>query len=438
MARSGSKPLLFAVFLLTAIFLSLPIPAGAEGTAPVVSVAIRGEIDAGQTALVYKALGVAADQKAETLLVEIETFGGQVDAAVKIRDMISDSRLKTICYIKNRAWSAGALIAISHQHIAMAPGGTIGAAEPIPTTEKTVAAVRAEFAATAAKMGRNPKVAEAMVDKSLGFPPYALPGKILSLTDVQAVEVGYADFVAADRETVLERYGLKDSPVVEVQGGWQEKIAGWLADPMVKSALIGIIFLAVMTEIKTAGTGVAALFGIAATALFFGTQWVTGVATWVEVLLFLLGLVLLVIEFFVPGFGFFGIGGIACILFSLFMTLGGGVGALNIMAGGTVVATVAFLFLLRYLPSSKLWKRLILSDAQKSERGYVSSEDLTDLVGVEGVVLTFLRPAGTVEIRGRVYDVVSEGRFIGPGARIRVLNVNGNRIVVRSVEDFRE
>ena len=155
---------ILCMFLLFATVLAAGLSVGSAAAAPVVVVGIRGEIDAGQTALIFKAINEATAKKAGALLVEIETFGGQVDAAVKIRDMISDSKLKTICYVKNRAWSAGALVAISHRHIAIAPGGTIGAAEPIPTTEKTVAAVRAEFAATAAKMGRNPRVAEAMVD----------------------------------------------------------------------------------------------------------------------------------------------------------------------------------------------------------------------------------------------------------------------------------
>lgn len=433
---SGKQKCFFSLclFFLFAMVLSNCLPVARAATAPVVVVGIRGEIDAGQTALVFKAINEATAQKAGTLLIEIETFGGQVDAAVKIRDMISDTKLQTICYIKNRAWSAGALIAISHKHIAIAPGGTIGAAEPIPTTEKTVAAVRAEFAATATKMGRNPRVAEAMVDKSLGFEKYAAPGKILSLTDSQAMEVGYAELIAVDRAAVLQHYGLQGSPVVEVQAGWTERIAGWLSDPMVKSALVGIIFLAVMTEIKTAGTGVAALIGLVATAMFFGSQWITGVATWVEVLLFLAGLILLAIEFFVPGFGLFGIAGIASILFSLFMTLGGGIGALNIMATGTVAAVVVFIFLLKYLPTSGLWKRLILKTEQKNEQGYTSSDNMTSLLGQEGVVLTLLRPAGTVQIDERVFDVVSEGRFVEPGARVKVLGVSGNRIVVRAID----
>ena len=144
------------------------------------------------------------------------------------------------------------------------------------------------------------------------------------------------------------------------------------------------------------------------------------------------------VEFIVPGFGVFGIVGIACVLFSLFMTLGGGIGALNIMAGGTIAATIAFLILLRYLPSSKLWNRLVLKDALKTDIGYTSSDDQSQLVGREGVVLTLLRPAGTVEIAGQVYDVVSEGRFIEPETTIRVLHVNGNRIVVRAIEEIKD
>ena len=190
-----------------------------------------------------------------------------------------------------------------------------------------------------------------------------------------------------------------------------------------------------MTEIKTAGTGVAALFGLAATALFFGAQWLTGVAGWLEVLLFIVGLILLGVEMIVPGFGVFGISGIACVLFSLFLTLGGGIGALNIMAGGTVAAVIGFLILLKYLPSSRLWNRLVLKDSLKSDRGYTASDDLSALLGRRGQVLTLLRPAGTVEIDGRIFDVVSEGRFVEPGATVRVISVNGNRIVVRAAEE---
>lgn len=407
-------------------------PSAAE-TAPVISIVIKGEIDGGQAALVHKAMTDAQSQQARAVLLEIDTFGGLVDSAVIIRDMIAASPIPTICYIKNRAWSAGALIAISHQHIAIAPGGSIGAAEPIPTTEKTVAALKAEFAATANKTGRNPRIAEAMVDKSLGFPGYAEPGQILALTDYQATAVGFADIVAADRATVLAHFGLSDSPVREYTLGWQEKAAGWLADPTIKSFLMSIIFLAVLTEIKTAGMGVAAFIGLIAAALFFGSQWITGIAGWLEILLFVGGLVLIVFELYTPGMGIFGICGIIAMFASLFLTLGANAAAVNLLAISLIVALIAFLVLLRHLPSSKLWSKLILHTQETKSAGFSSSRDYSHYLAKTGVSLTGLRPAGTMLIEGIQLDVVSEGQFVEPNTVVKVVSVSGNRIVVRPV-----
>lgn len=409
-------------------------PAYGNGTAPVVFIHIKGEIDGGQAALVHKAMAEAKAKKARAVLVEIDTFGGLVDAAVNIRDLISESPLETICYIKNRAWSAGALIALSHKKIAIAPGGSIGAAEPIPTTEKTVAALKAEFAATANKTNRNPRVAEAMVDKSLGLPGYAEPGQILALTDYQAVKVGYADLVANDRGEVLAHFGLADAPLLEYTQGWPEKLAGWLSNPALKSALLSLIFLAILTEIKTAGAGVAAFIALLGALVFFGSQYLTGLAGWVEILLFVAGVVLLIVELYTPGLGLFGLGGVLAILASFFLTLGGNLVALNILAISLVTAIIAFLIILRKLPASRLWTRLVLKDAETTKAGFVSSYDYQAFLGKTGVALSLLRPAGVVDIDGVHLDVVSEAQYIPEGTKVKVVSVHGNRIVVRPVE----
>jgi len=410
-------------------------PAASGSDAPVVVINIKGEIDGGQAALVHKALTEARAKRAKAIFVEIDTFGGLVDAATVIRDQISDAPMDTICYVKNRAWSAGALIAISHKKIAIAPGGSIGAAEPIPATEKTIAALKAEFAATANKTGRDPRVAEAMVDKTLGLPGYAEPGKILALTDYQAVKVGYADLVAAERAQVLTHFGLTGAPLVEYHPGWAEKLAGWLSNPAVKSALLTLIFLALLTEIKTAGLGVAALIGLGAVILFFASQWLTGLASWVEILLFVAGAGLIVLEIHTPGVGLFGLGGLLCILASFFLTLGGDLTALNILAVSLVLAIVIFLMIVKKLPSSRLWARLVLRDAETTTAGFVSSSDYNAYLGQTGVALTLLRPAGVIDITGVHLDVVSEGQYIVAGTKVKVVSVTGNRIVVRPVED---
>lgn len=420
--------------LLLSLLLLLPAAGYGEAPAPVVIVQIKGEIDGGQAALLHRAMMDAKRMEARAVIVEIDTFGGLVDSAVRIRDLMIDSPIQTICYIRNRAWSAGALIALSHKHLAIAPGGSIGAAEPIPTTEKTVAALKAEFAATANRTGRNPRIAEAMVDKSLGLPGYAEPGQILALTDYQATEVGYADLVAENRDSLLRHYGLQEAPVVEYVPEWPEKLAGWLSNPTVKSMLVSLIFLAILTEIKTAGFGGAGLVAIAAAALFFGSQWLTGLAGYVEILLFLGGIVLLVVELFVPGTGLFGVSGLLAILASIFLVLGGDLQAISNMAVSLIVAVILFLFIARRLPNSKLWAHLVLKEAETTQEGYVSANDYRKYLHKVGVTETFLRPAGTVIIDGDRLDVVSEGIYIQPGKKVTVIAVQGSRIVVRPVE----
>lgn len=407
-----------------------PILANAQ---QVVIINVKGEIDASQVALVNRAVMEAEKNQAAAIVIEMDTFGGLVDSAVKIRDMISQTPIDTICYIKSRAWSAGALIAISHKHIAIAPGGSIGAAEPIPATEKTIAALKAEFAATANKSGRNVKIAEAMVDKTVGFPGYAEPGQILALTDYQAKEVGYADILAASRNDVLAHYGLTGHEIKEYNLGWTEKVAGWLSDPTVKSLLLSVIFLAVFTEIKTAGMGVAGFVGLVAALLFFGSQWLTGLAGWFELILFISGVLLILIELFVPGFGFWGISGISCILVSLFLTLGSDTAALSLLAISLVVAILIFVLIIKFLPSSQLWSKMILKDSETKLDGFSSSNDYSNYMGKEGIVLTLLRPAGLVDIDGVQLDVISEGQYVEPGTRIKVVSVSGSRILVKRV-----
>ncbi|MBP2650718.1 MAG: hypothetical protein H6Q74_1543 [Firmicutes bacterium] len=402
---------------------------------PVVVVQIKGEIDDGQVALVHRAINEVKENNAQAVLVELDTFGGLVEAGTKIRDLIGESPVKTICYIKNRAWSAGALIAIAHSRIAIAPGGSIGAAEPIPATEKTIAALKAEFAATANKTGRDPRIAQAMVDKSLGYSEYAGPGQILALTDYQAVKLGYAEVIAATRGDVLSYYNLTDAPVIECTFGWPEKLAGWMSSSLIKSVVITIIFLSILTEIKTAGTGIAALIAIVMALIFFGSQWATGFSGWLELLLFVAGVLALIAELYTPGLGLFGVVGTLMILASLFLTLGANAVALNILAVSLVTAIIIFLLILKNLPTSQVWSRLVLKNAATTNNGYISSADYQSYLGCSGVTVTLLRPAGVINIDGVYLNVVSEGEYLVPKTLVRVVDVSGNRIVVRSIDN---
>lgn len=397
-------------------------------------VTIQGEINEGKTALVRRAITDAKQHNMQAIVIEIDTFGGLVDAAIKIRDMVIDAPVHTICYVKNRAWSAGALIALSHQHIIVAPGASIGAAEPIPATEKNIAALKAEFSSTASRLGRNSKIAEAMVDKMMGYPPYAQAGQILAITDQQAVELGYAETIVQDTPDLLKKYGLDGSEVIYYHERWADKLVGWLAEPMVKSFLLSMIFLAVFIEIKTAGTGMAALLGMACAFLFFGSHWISGISGWIEVMLFILGIIFIVIELLVPGVGLWGVGGISCILASFYWSLGANQEAVFILVGSLVFALLFFAVIVRYFPSSRLWEKIMLKEKQRREDGFISSQDYRNFLGKRGIALTLLRPSGMALVEGFHLNVVSTGEFVNQGVSIKVVNIEGNRIVVEKIE----
>lgn len=408
-------------------------PGFAADNGKVVIVELSGEIDHGQAALVLRGLKHAEQENARVFILQIDTFGGLVAAATNMRDVIIESKIPTVCYVKNRAWSAGALIALSHNKIVMAPGGSIGAAEPIPTTEKTIAAVRAEFAATAKRTGRDPRIAEAMVDKTLGFGDFAQKGQILALTDYQAVEVGLADFIADNQAQLLDKLGYGDAQVEIITQNWQESLIGVLENPAVRSALLSVIILAIIAEVKTGGTGIGAAVAVLAAILLYGGSLLGGISTWLEPLLFFVGIVLIVIELFIPGFGVFGIAGILCLVASFFLILGGNMQALNWLAGSISAALILFALFLRKLPSSKMWNRFVLKKTLNKDDGYSSGPDYELYLGKNGVATTQLRPGGLAEIEGKRLDVLTYGDFVEPGTKIVVIKVEGNKLFVEKI-----
>jgi membrane-bound serine protease (ClpP class) len=148
-------------------------------------------------------------------------------------------------------------------------------------------------------------------------------------------------------------------------------------------------------------------------------------------LLFLLGLALLGIEVFLPGFGIFGIGGIVSLLASFFLVLGGTATAVIWLAVSIIAAALFFVLLLRHLPSSRLWSSLILKNTSSRQAGFSAGPDYEERLGQEGVAMTPLRPGGVVEIGGEKFDVLTQGEFVQPGQLVAIVKVEGNKIFVR-------
>jgi membrane-bound serine protease (ClpP class) len=411
---------------------------------------IEGMIDLGLAPFVQRVLNEAAQENAAAVVLEINTFGGRVDAAVLIRDALLNARVRTVAFVNKRAISAGALISLAAEKIAMADGGTIGAATPVqvgqpgasaqPVEEKTVSYVRKEFRATAESRKRPPLVAEAMVDADVEIPGLIEKGKLLTLTTEEALKHKVADFRADTVESVLTQLGVAGAQVTQVSPNWAEILVRFLTHPIMGSLLMTIGMLGIIIEIRTPGFGLPGALGITSLALFFWGHWLVQLAGWEELLLMGSGLVLLALEIFViPGFGVAGAMGIAALLGGLSLSLigAGATWEFILRAVGRVVfslliALIASLAMLRFLPRLPLGRRLILETGLPAGEGYASApESDRSWLGKSGTALSPLRPAGIAEIEGERVDVVSDGELIESGAPIVVTRVDGNRIVVR-------
>ena len=418
---------------------------------PVVYVApIEGMIDLGLAPFVQRVLNEATQEGAAAVILEINTFGGRVDAAVLIRDALLNARVPTVAFINKRAISAGALISLAAEKIVMANGGTIGAATPVQmgqpgappqqVSEKTVSYVRKEFRATAEARKRPPLIAEAMVDADVEIPGLIEKGKLLTLTSEEALKHKVADFHAETLESVLEQLGLAGAQARRLSPNWAEDLVRFLTNPIVSSLLMTVGMLGIFLEIRTPGFGVPGALGIASLALFFWGHWLVQLAGWEEMLLVAAGFMLLGLEIFViPGFGLAGVLGIGALLAGLGLSLigGGATWEFIAIAMGRVLISVllavaASLLLLRFLPRLPFGRQLILETGLAAGEGYASAPESDNRwLGKNGSALSPLRPAGIAVIDGERVDVVSDGEFIDVGMPILVTRVDGNRIVVR-------
>lgn len=425
--------------------------AAAPAARPVVYVVpIDGVIDLGLAPFVERVLDDAAAAGAQAVVLDVNTFGGRVDGAVLIRDAVLRSRLRTVAFVNPRAISAGALISLAAETIAMAEGGTIGAATPVqmggpggaaqPVEEKTVSYMRKEFRATAEARKRPPLVAEAMVDVDVAIPGVVDKGKLLTLTTVEALEQAIADFRADSLEAVLARLDLPGAEIRRPSPNWAERLVRLLTHPVVGSVLMTLGILGIVVEFWTPGFGLSGALGVASLALFFWGQWLVRLAGWEEVLLVGLGVLLLAVELFVlPGFGIAGLLGIGGLVGGLTLSLlgAGATGPLILEATGRVllpllVGLVGSLVLLRFLPRLPWGRRLVLETGLGSLAGYTSApEEDRQWAGKRGTVVSPLHPAGLADLEGQRVDVVSEGEYVEAGAPVEVVRIEGNRIVIR-------
>ncbi len=424
--------LVFA-FLLVMVVLITPIVSAVPSDIVFV-VKIEGEINAGLYKIIEKNINRAEKEGVSAIIFQINTYGGYVDPAIEIRDMIIDTPVLTTAFINDRAWSAGSLIALACDKIYMTPESSMGAAETRPYEEKYVSALRKEFKATAESQQRNPEVAAAMVDRDIEIEGVSKKGKLLTLTAEEAIKLNMADQKVHTLREIMPLIGATGGVIKEIEPSLKDSFARFVTNPYVSALLLTIGLIGLIVEALIPGWGIGGTIGILALTGFFSGNLVVGNTSWGLILLFLAGMVLLGLEFFVvPGFGVTGVGGILLVISSLFFTFEDPIVGIYGVAGSFLIALLVFVILLRKFGNSKMWNRIALNTTQTKESGYMATDTDSELLDQEGEALTILRPAGTAIINGERVDVVSEGGYISQGKRIKIVKIEGRKVIVREL-----
>ena len=423
---------------------------------------IQKEINNTTQIYLSKGLAEAKTLGADAVLIHLNTYGGQVDAADSMRTAILYSPIPVYVFIDNNAASAGALISIACEKIYMRKGANIGAATVVNQTgaampDKYQSYMRSMMRSTAEAHGqdtviqrndtlykwkRDPLIAEAMVDERVSIPNLVDTGKVLTLTAQEAMKWGYCEGIAESPDEVITRYlGYSDYRLVSYTPSWLDDVKGFLLNPVFQSFLIILIIGGIYFEMQAPGMGFPSVVALVAAVLYFAPLYLDGLAANWEILVFVIGLMLIAVELFVlPGFGVAGIGGIVLVTGGLIMALLDntnfdfrGVSAERwgeaVLTGlaGLVLGFVAMIWLSHKIGRRGIFRRVALvADLEEA----VSSPDLSALVGQEGIAVTVLRPSGKVRIGTEWYDGVSEAGFIEKGSRVKVLRFENAQLYV--------
>lgn len=428
---------MFFIFsLIYSVFLTSPSSADTSRTIVYV-VPVTETIEAGLHAFMERAFKEAEEARADHILLEMNTYGGAVQAADDIGKLLQETSIPISVFINNSAISAGAYIALNADNIIMVPTATMGSATVVDMEGNAGDAkamsmwVRAMRSA-AESNDRDPYYAEAMVNQEIKIEGFDQP---LTFSASEALEHGYAEKIANTRAEVLGFLGLEEAIIEEVEISFAEKIARFVTNPIVVSILFSLASLGLILELYSPGFGIPGTIGISALLLFFFGHMIAGFAGWESLLLFGIGVILIVMEIFTAGFGIFGILGLASVISSLALASVDIVSGLKSMGVAALITIVVMGILGKYLDKRGFWSKLVLQENLSEEESKTTFKQKSELIGKIGVTLTQLRPAGTAKIGDMRYDVVSEGSFTDIHTAVKVIFVEGTRIVVREVED---
>lgn len=412
---------------------------------------IKAEIDPRMLRYVTLALEHAEETKADYVIIEMDTYGGILTDAKEIVDKIMDFKKPIWVFINSDAASAGALISIACDSIYMSPAASIGAATVVTGTggeaapDKYQSYMRSIMRATAEENGRDPRIAEGMVDEKVVVDSIKQAGKVITFTTTEAIANGYCEGKVESLEEILQKNHITNYDLDRFKLGVTERIIAFFLNPFISGLLILIIIGGIYFELQTPGIGFPLFAAIVALVLYLVPYYLNGLAEYWEILALFVGIILIILELFViPGFGIAGVAGIALTITSLvlimlnndffnfdFVPLGDIVVALFAAVGG-ITGGVMLLFIAGpRLTHTQAFKNIALNDTQEKTQGYTSNLFPSDIVGKQGEAYTVLRPSGKVMLAGNVYDAYTRGEFIDKGETIEVIAAEGTSLRVK-------
>ncbi len=441
------------IAFLTVLFLINPLLMAQDAeTGLIYKFSIKEEIAPPVWHKTKKAFAEAADMDADIILIHMNTYGGMVETADSIRTTILQSKIPVWVFIDNNAASAGALISIACDSIYMRSGANIGAATVVNQTgeampDKYQSYMRATMRSTAEATGRDPEIAEGMVDPRVRIEGISDSGQVITFTTSEAIRYNYCNAQAESIEEILKITGKENYKIVEQKLTTTDRIIGFLTKPMISGLLIMIIIGGIYFELQTPGVGFPLAAAAVAALFYFMPLYIEGLADNWEILIFIVGLILLMVEIFaIPGFGVAGISGIILMVTGLTLSMVdntgfdfSGVNTMGLIKAFFIVIIASFasligsFFLTRKLfGGHTIFGDLALLSTQQASEGYVSSDtNYTKMTGLKGKAFTMLRPAGKIDIDGRIYDAVAESGFIEKDENIRVVNYENAQLIVR-------
>lgn len=403
--------------------------------------------------LVTRALQEASALHADYILMDEDSYGGMLDSGDSIHIKLLRCPIPVLVYISNNAASAGALIALSCDSIYMAPFAKIGAASVVDQSgnimpEKFQSYMRGIMRSTAEANHRDPDIAAAMVSGHKAVPGLIDSSEILTFTTSEAIKNHYCEGEATSPEDALHKAGITNYTIVRYVPTGMDKTMDFLLSPVLRSILIILIILGIYFELQHPGIGLPLFTAIIAALLYFAPLYLEGLAANWEILMFVIGLILLILEIFViPGFGVTGILGIIFTFSGLVLAMLKNTGLHFESAGSEVIVRSVFLVMVSFIISlvfiiaffgrftrSRFFGKVALETTVHGPTGYTMEvRSHQELLGKTGIAVSILRPAGKVDIDGDYYDAQSEGDLIPKGSMVKVVSVKNTYLLVRLV-----